>query len=34
MRVLAWSQNLTAEKAQAAGAILVSKQELFSQSDA
>jgi phosphoglycerate dehydrogenase-like enzyme len=34
MKVLAWSQNLTAEKAEAAGAALVSKEELFAQSDA
>ena len=34
MRVLAWSQNLTAEKAQAAGAELVTKEQLFSESDA
>ncbi len=34
MRVIAWSQNLTAEKAKAAGAELVSKEQLFSQSDA
>lgn len=34
MQVLAWSQNLTAEKAQAAGATLVSKDELLSRSDA
>jgi phosphoglycerate dehydrogenase-like enzyme len=34
MRLLAWSQNLTAEKAQAAGATLVTKQELLAQSDA
>jgi len=33
MTVLAWSQNLTAEKAQAAGATLVSKEELLSRSD-
>ena len=33
MKVIAWSQNLTAEKAEAAGATLVSKQELFAQSD-
>jgi phosphoglycerate dehydrogenase-like enzyme len=33
MRVLAWSQNLTAEKAGAAGAALVSKEELLRQSD-
>jgi phosphoglycerate dehydrogenase-like enzyme len=34
MTVLAWSDNLTAEKAQAAGASLVSKQALLSRSDA
>ena len=34
MNVLAWSQNLTAEKAQAAGATYVSKEELLSRSDA
>jgi phosphoglycerate dehydrogenase-like enzyme len=34
MNVLAWSQNLTAEKAQAAGATFVSKEELLSHSDA
>jgi phosphoglycerate dehydrogenase-like enzyme len=34
MNVLAWSENLTAEMAQAAGAALVSKEELFSRSDA
>jgi phosphoglycerate dehydrogenase-like enzyme len=33
MEVIAWSQNLTPEKAQAAGATLVSKQELFERSD-
>ena len=33
MRVLAWSQNLTAEKAAAAGAALVSKEELLRQAD-
>jgi phosphoglycerate dehydrogenase-like enzyme len=33
MRIIAWSQNLTPEIAQAAGAKLVSKDELFSQSD-
>lgn len=33
MRVLAWSQNLTAEKAAAAGATLVSKEELLRQAD-
>lgn len=34
MKVIAWSQNLTAEKAQAAGAELVSKEQLFAESDA
>jgi phosphoglycerate dehydrogenase-like enzyme len=34
MNVIAWSQNLTAERAEAAGATLVSKQELLSRSDA
>jgi phosphoglycerate dehydrogenase-like enzyme len=34
MIILAWSENLTPEKAQAAGATLVSKQELLSRSDA
>jgi phosphoglycerate dehydrogenase-like enzyme len=34
MTVLAWSQNLTAEKAQEAGAVLVSKEALLAQSDA
>jgi phosphoglycerate dehydrogenase-like enzyme len=34
MNVLAWSQNLTNEKAHAAGATLVSKDELLSRSDA
>jgi len=34
MTVLAWSQNLTAERAQAAGATLVSKETLLSTSDA
>jgi phosphoglycerate dehydrogenase-like enzyme len=34
MRVLAWSENLSAEQAQAAGATLVTKQKLFSNSDA
>jgi phosphoglycerate dehydrogenase-like enzyme len=34
MNVLAWSQNLTAEKAQAAGATFVSKEELLLHSDA
>jgi phosphoglycerate dehydrogenase-like enzyme len=34
MNVIAWSQNLTAEKAAAAGAVLVSKDELMATSDA
>ena len=34
MKVLAWSQNLTAERARAAGATFVSKEELLSRSDA
>jgi phosphoglycerate dehydrogenase-like enzyme len=34
MNVLAWSQNLTAEKAQSIGAAFVSKEELLSRSDA
>jgi phosphoglycerate dehydrogenase-like enzyme len=34
MTVLAWSQNLSAEQAQATGATLVSKEVLFSRSDA
>ncbi len=33
MKVIAWSQNLTAEKAKQAGATLVSKEELLKQSD-
>jgi D-3-phosphoglycerate dehydrogenase len=33
MNVIAWSQNLTADKAKAGGATLVSKEELFRQSD-
>lgn len=33
LRVIAWSQNLTEEKAAAAGAALVSKEELFGQAD-
>jgi phosphoglycerate dehydrogenase-like enzyme len=33
MHVIAWSQNLTAEKAATAGATLVSKDELLRQSD-
>ena len=34
MNVIAWSQNLTAEKAEAGGAKLVSKDELMATSDA
>jgi phosphoglycerate dehydrogenase-like enzyme len=34
MNVIAWSQNLTAEKAEAVGARLVSKDELMATSDA
>ena len=34
MRVLAWSQNLTPERAKEAGAELVTKEQLFSESDA
>ena len=33
MKAIAWSQNLTQEKASAAGARLVSKEELFRQAD-
>ena len=33
MKVIAWSQNLTEEKAKAGGATLVSKEDLFRQSD-
>ena len=33
MKVIAWSQNLTAEKAKENGATLVTKDELFKQSD-
>jgi D-3-phosphoglycerate dehydrogenase len=33
MKVIAWSQNLTPEKAKEAGATLVSKDDLFRQSD-
>jgi phosphoglycerate dehydrogenase-like enzyme len=33
MHVIAWSQNLTAEKAHGAGALLVSKETLFRESD-
>jgi phosphoglycerate dehydrogenase-like enzyme len=33
MEVIAWSQNLTAERASEAGAALVSKEELFARAD-
>jgi phosphoglycerate dehydrogenase-like enzyme len=33
MNLIAWSQNLTAERAAAADAVLVSKEELFRQAD-
>ena len=33
MRIIAWSQNLTADKCKEYGAELVSKEELFKQSD-
>jgi phosphoglycerate dehydrogenase-like enzyme len=33
MRLLAWSQNMTSEAASAAGASLVSKEQLFEQAD-
>ncbi len=33
MNLIAWSENLTAEKAKAGGAALVSKEDLFRQSD-
>jgi phosphoglycerate dehydrogenase-like enzyme len=33
MKLIAWSQNLTAERAAEAGATLVSKEELFRQAD-
>lgn len=33
MKLIAWSENLTAEKAKAGGATLVSKADLFRQSD-
>lgn len=33
MKVIAWSENLTAEKAAAAGAVLVSKETLFKEAD-
>jgi phosphoglycerate dehydrogenase-like enzyme len=34
MELLAWSQNMTPEKAQAAGATMVSKEDLLARSDA
>ena len=34
MQLLAWSQNMTPDKAQAVGATMVSKEELMSRSDA
>jgi phosphoglycerate dehydrogenase-like enzyme len=34
MNLLAWSQNMTPDKAQAVGATMVSKEELLSRSDA
>lgn len=34
MNLLAWSQNMTAEKAEAQGATYVTKEDLFSRSDA
>ena len=34
MKLLAWSQNMTADTAQAAGATMVTKDELLSRSDA
>jgi phosphoglycerate dehydrogenase-like enzyme len=34
MNLLAWSQNMTPDRAQAAGATMVSKEELLSRSDA
>jgi phosphoglycerate dehydrogenase-like enzyme len=34
MNLLAWSQNMTPDKAQAAGAAMVSKEDLLSRSDA
>jgi phosphoglycerate dehydrogenase-like enzyme len=34
MNLLAWSQNMTADKAQAVGATMVSKEDLLSRSDA
>ena len=33
MKLIAWSQNMTPEAAKAAGAILVSKDQLFEQAD-
>jgi phosphoglycerate dehydrogenase-like enzyme len=33
MKLVAWSQNMTAETANAAGASLVSKEQLFEQAD-
>jgi phosphoglycerate dehydrogenase-like enzyme len=33
MNLIAWSRNMTAEAAQAAGAVLVSKDQLFEQAD-
>ncbi len=33
MELIAWSQNMTSEAAQAAGAVLVAKDELFGQAD-
>ena len=33
MKIIAWSQNLTAEAAEAAGAELVTKEELFRRAD-
>jgi hypothetical protein len=33
MKLIAWSQNMTPETAKAAGAILVSKDQLFEQAD-
>ena len=33
MKIIAWSQNMTSEVAEAAGATMVSKDELFRQAD-
>jgi phosphoglycerate dehydrogenase-like enzyme len=33
MNLIAWSQNMTPEAAKAAGAVLVSKDQLFEQAD-